>query len=324
MIEWQLFGMGKMAEAEQRLKVRAAAPDWFHWAIGQQGQSRNVKVEGCSIHYLLWQPEDSPNRYGENPRGVLFVHGGGAHAHWWSHVAPFFRDGYRVAAIDLSGMGDSGTRPGEVYNATIRAEEIHAVIEDGGLGPKPFLVGHSFGGFMSMRYASLYGENLGGMVIADSPLRPPGEDQGRGRRASPMGAIRLYPDFDEAVARFRLRPRQVCENRFIVEYIARHSLKEMEGGWTWKFDSNAMSGRRFAEPFHEHLAAVNCPTALFIGADSALVTDEMARYTNGLMGPDAPLIVIPAAQHHLMLDQPLAFVAALRVQLANWQRKAVY
>jgi pimeloyl-ACP methyl ester carboxylesterase len=60
---------------------------------------------------------------------------------------------------------------------------------------------------------------------------------------------------------------------------------------------------------------------MFIGADSALVTEEMARYTNGLMGPDAPLVVIPAAQHHLMLDQPLAFVAAVRAQLANCQKQ---
>ncbi|MDP6831237.1 MAG: alpha/beta hydrolase [Alphaproteobacteria bacterium] len=309
-----------MSEEEQRLAVRAAAPDWFHWAIAQQGQSRRVEVEGCSIHYLLWQPEAGV----ENPGGILFVHGGGAHAHWWSHIAPFFRAGYRVAAIDLSGMGDSGSRPEEVYNATLRAQEIHAVITDGGLGPRPFLVGHSFGGFMSMRYASLYGESLGGMVIADSPLRPPEEGGSRRRRASPMGAVRIYPDFEAAVARFRLRPRQICENRFIVEYIARHSIKAAEGGWCWKFDGNAMSGRRFAEPFHEHLQAANCRSALFIGADSALVTEEMARYTNSLMGPKAPLVVIPAAQHHLMLDQPLAFVAAVRTQLEGWRREDLY
>lgn len=302
-----------MTNEEQRLKVRALAPEWFHWAIGQQGQPARVTVDGCSIHYLLWQAEDGV----KDPGGLLFVHGGGAHAHWWSHIAPFFRAGFRVAALDLSGMGDSGTRA--EYNATLRAEEIRAVIEDAGLGPETYLVGHSFGGFMSMRYASMYGDSLRGLVIADSPLYPPGQQDKR-RRANPMGAIRLYPDFEEAVARFRLRPRQPCDNDFIVEYIARHSLKAVEGGWTWKFDTNAMAGRRFAEPFHEHLQAANCRAALFIAADSALVTDEMARYTNGLMGPNAPLVVIPAAQHHLMLDQPLAFVAALRTLLASWRR----
>ncbi len=304
-----------MTEEEQRLVVRAPAPEWFQWAIAQKGESRRVTVEGCSVHYLLWQPEHAV----ETPDGILFVHGGGAHANWWSHIAPFFRASYRVAAIDLSGMGDSESRPKETYNASVRAEEIRAVIQAAGLGPKTFLVGHSFGGFMSMRYASLYGDSLSGMVIADSPLYPPSEDDGERRRANPMGAIRVYPDFEEAVARFRLRPRQPCDNDFIVEYIARHSIKQVDGGWTWKFDTNAMAGRRFAEPFHEHLAAANCRSALFIAANSALVTDDMARYTRSLMGTKAPLVVIPAAHHHLILDQPLAFVAALRTLLASWQ-----
>jgi len=305
-----------MTDAEQRLTIRAPAPDWFHWAVAQQGQSKRVSVDGCSIHYLLWQPDEGVT----DPGGILFVHGGGAHAHWWSHIAPFFRAGFRVAAIDLSGMGDSGDRPKDAYNATLRAEEIQAVIADAGLGAKTFLVGHSFGGLMSMRYASIYSENLGGMVIADSPVYPPGEEDDRRRRANPMGSVRLYPDFEEAVARFRLRPRQPCDNDFIVEYIARHSVKAADGGWTWKFDTNAMSGRRFAEPFNEHLAAANCRCALIYASDSALVTAEMARYMNGLMGPDAPMVVIPAAQHHLTLDQPLAFVVALRTLLDVWQR----
>ena len=99
-----------------------------------------------------------------------------------------------------------------------------------------------------------------------------------------------------------------------------HSSGAADGGWTWKFDTNAMSGRRFGEPFNEHLAAANCRCALIYAADSALVTAEMARYMNGLMGPDAPMVVIPAAQHHLTLDQPLALVAALRTLLDVWQR----
>ncbi|MDA1097934.1 MAG: alpha/beta hydrolase [Proteobacteria bacterium] len=309
-----------MTDEEQRLTVRAPAPDWFHWAVGQRGKSAQVTVDGCSIHYLLWQPDGSVT----DPGGILFVHGGGAHAHWWSHIAPFFRAGFRVAAIDLSGMGDSGNRPKDVYNATLRAEEIRAVIADAGLGAKTFLVGHSFGGFMSMRYASMYGDNLGGLVIADSPLYPPGQEDDRRRRTKPMGNIRLYPSFEEAVARFRLRPRQPCDNDFIVEFIARHSVKAVDGGWTWKFDTNAMSGRRFAEPFHEHLQAANCRCALFYAAHSALVTAEMARYMNSLMGPKAPMVVIPAAQHHLTLDQPLAFVAALRTLLDAWQRADVH
>jgi pimeloyl-ACP methyl ester carboxylesterase len=36
------------------------------------------------------------------------------------------------------------------------------------------------------------------------------------------------------------------------------------------------------------------------------------------MKPGAPYIEIPEADHHVMIDQPLAFVAALRALLAAW------
>ena len=38
------------------------------------------------------------------------------------------------------------------------------------------------------------------------------------------------------------------------------------------------------------------------------------------MGPRAPVVEVPEARHHVMLDQPLAFVAALRMLLDGWMR----
>jgi pimeloyl-ACP methyl ester carboxylesterase len=31
------------------------------------------------------------------------------HSHWWSYIAPYFTRDFRVAAIDLSGMGGERT-----------------------------------------------------------------------------------------------------------------------------------------------------------------------------------------------------------------------
>jgi pimeloyl-ACP methyl ester carboxylesterase len=46
-----------------------------------------------------------------------------------------------------------------------------------------------------------------------------------------------------------------------------------------------------------------------------------------LLGRNAPVIEIPDAYHHVMLDQPLAMIAGLRAVLAEWEhsipRKAV-
>ncbi len=296
------------------LEIRASAPDWFRWAISRPKQSRRVIVEGCPIHYLFWpaEPQSSIDR------GLLFVPGGGAHANWWSFIAPYFMRHFRVAAIDLSGMGDSGRR--ENYGSEIRAAEMRAVIADAALGERPFVVGHSFGGFMTMKFASQFGQDIGGAVIVDSPIRSPEEEVHRPLSPPNWANRKIYPTFDAALARFRLMPPQTCDNDFIVEFIGRHSLVPIDGGWTWKFDGAAIGARRFGEPFREYLQAVRCRAALIFGEKSALVSRDTASYMSGLMGPLAPIVEVPEAQHHVMLDQPLAFVAALRMLLENWIR----
>lgn len=297
----------------ENLRVSSTAPAWFHDAVAAPLESRFVEVERCPIHYLLWDaaPAAAP------ARGLLFVHGGGAHANWWRFVAPFFTRDFRVAAIDLSGMGDSGRR--EEYDAAQRAAEIGAVLADAALGERPFVVGHSFGGYMTMRFGASFGETIGGAVIVDSPIRRPSPEPDP-RRRNIFGHARRYPTFDAALDRFRLLPQQPCENAFIVEHIARHSLVEADGSWTWKFDPHAMGARRWGEPFHEHLQKLKCRAALIFGENSALVSRDTADYMSELMGPQAPIVEIPEAQHHVMLDQPLAFVAALRTLLDGWVR----
>ena len=296
------------------LAVRAAKPAWFDWALAQRAQSRFVEVASCPIHYLLWPGADSA----ADRRGILLVHGGGAHANWWSFIAPYFTRDFRVAAIDLSGMGDSGRR--DAYASELRAAEMAAVIEQARLGPRPFVIGHSFGGFMTTKFASTYGPELGGAVIVDSPIRSPEAEASDPRPPPKMGNKRVYATFEEALARFRLMPEQPCENDYIVEHIARHSLKPAEGGWTWKFDGQAMGSRRFGEPFREYLQAVRCRAALIFGEKSKLVSRDTASYMSSLMGPQAPIVEIPEAEHHVMLDQPIAFVAAVRMLLQSWVR----
>jgi len=296
--------------------AKTPPPDWFNRAVSTPFETHAVDVEDCRINYFVWPAKPEV----EAPGGLLFVHGGGAHAHWWSFIAPFFTDRFRVAALDMSGMGDSGRRTR--YEAAIWAREMRAVIAAADLGEKPFVVGHSFGGFMTMKFGSEYGDEVDGVVIVDSPVRPPRPKDARDapRKPRDWANKRVYPDFKTALARFRLMPPQACANDYLVEHIGRHSLARTEEGWTWKFDPDAMGLRRFGEPFHEFLQAVSCRAALIYGQRSELVSRKTADYMASLMGPQAPIIEIPDAAHHLTLDQPLAFVAALNTLLEVWQK----
>lgn len=299
------------------LRVQSATPAWFDWALARPYRSHYVTVSDCPIHYMVWPGDDQRAA----SRGLLLVHGGGAHANWWRFIAPFFTRDFRVAALDLSGMGDSGKRP--AYDASLRADEMRAVLSAAGLGPRPFVIGHSFGGYMTMRFGAAYGEEVGGAVIVDSPIRRPAGDGPPTTAGRARSFERHYPSFDVGLERFRLLPPQECANAFLVEFIARHSLRQEAAGWTWKFDINTMTARRWGEPFHEHLQGLRCRAALLFGQNSALVSRETADYMAELMGPQAPVIEIPEAQHHLLLDQPLAFIAALRTLLASWLRDEI-
>jgi pimeloyl-ACP methyl ester carboxylesterase len=60
------------------------------------------------------------------------------------------------------------------------------------------------------------------------------------------------------------------------------------------------------------------PLAIIRGAKSQLFQPDDAAYLLSLIAPNSPYVEIPEAEHHVMIDQPLAFVAALRALLAAW------
>lgn len=302
-----------IAPGDEQGPFNTEAPGWFQRAIAIEPESRTIMVEGAPVHYLRWGDRSKP--------GLLLVHGNGAHARWWSFIAPFLAHEYSVAAIDVSGMGDSGWR--EKYSIEVFAEEQMAVCEDAGFFKNeepPIIVGHSFGGFITILTGAIHGERLAGTVIVDSPVNPPERPGGPPDRA--FRPHRIYSTIDEAIGRFRLAPPQPCENLYIVDYIARHSLKQVampEGGsgWTWKFDP-AIWQRFDIGDMSARLAATRCRIAIMRGEFSVLLPSEIGDYMFGLLGRSAPVIEIPQARHHVMLDQPLAFVAALRALLADW------
>jgi pimeloyl-ACP methyl ester carboxylesterase len=59
-----------------------------------------------------------------------------------------------------------------------------------------------------------------------------------------------------------------------------------------------------------------------IKGERGILSDEMAEVVYERLGDTASLIEIPDAGHHIMLDQPLALVAALRTLLVGRERRA--
>jgi len=283
------------------------APTWFQKAIDAPYEDCTVEVAGCPIHYLKWGEAGRP--------GIVLVHGGAAHAHWWTFIAPQLTADCQVVALDLSGHGDSGRR--DEYPRDVWADEVMAVAEDAGLVGAPILVGHSMGGFVCIAAASRYGDRLAGAVILDSPVRRPDPEAVEGAHGKAFRNPKIYPDLESAIGHFRVVPEPTTAEPYVMDYIARRSLCATEGGYSWKFDPNVF--RRFApRAIHEILPEVRCRVALF-RAEFGLVTPDIGDYMYELLDRNAPVVEIPNAYHHLLLDQPLALVTGLRAMLADWE-----
>jgi pimeloyl-ACP methyl ester carboxylesterase len=292
--------------------VSDPSPEWFDAAIATEPQEREVPVDGTPIRYLSWGDAHKP--------GLVFVHGGAAHAHWWSFIAPLFTSEWHAVAIHLSGMGDSGRR--DTYSHETWAREVMAVSDDAGFPGPPVVVGHSLGGMVTIQTAATFGDKLAGAVIVDAPVRRPAPESEEGRTGHAFRTPGVYETKESAIEHFALVPRQPCDNSYIVSYIAGKSVHETDKGWTWKFDPNIFDGTLVG--LRDQLTSIRCRVALFTGEKSVVVPRDTAAYMYELMGRVSPLIEIPEAHHHLTLDQPLAFVAALRTLLADWHHSVAF
>lgn len=282
------------------------APAWFTSALATTPRRTVVEVDGCRINALSWGDPAAP--------GLVLIHGGAAHAHWWSFLAPQLTHDYHVVALDLSGHGDSGRRP--VYDMETWAREVVAVLDELEL-ERPIVVGHSMGGFVAIVVAALHGDRIAGTIIVDSPVRRPDPETDEAARGRAFRNPKTYQTLDDAVGHFHLVPPQPWANAYIVDHIARHSLQQVEAGWTWKFDP-AVFRHDAPRTTAEYLGAIAGRVAVLYGQFSAIVTPEVVDYMDDVLGRAAPFIEIPQAHHHLLLDQPLAFIAALRALLADW------
>ncbi|WP_439106096.1 alpha/beta fold hydrolase [Congregibacter sp.] len=298
----------------------ADVPTWLESALSVPREEGWVPSGGCDIRYFRWgNPENPP---------LLLMHGFLAHSRCFGFIAPFLAQHYHVVAFDLSGMGDSGVR--DNYPDDVRADEVVDVARSTGLfdhSIKPIVIAHSYGGHVALTAMQDNHALFGGVIICDlMVLRPERlkEHFGSGKplRSDTSRPNRVYPDYESAKARFVLSPPQPVSVPSLFDYMAYHSLKQVEGGWTWKFDTSVFqsdfgqSDRMMRQG--QIIAETQGRKAIVYGEDSVLFDDDSADYIRECGAVDMPIVGIPGARHHLMLDEPIAFVSVLRTILAQW------
>ena len=289
------------------------APTWFTDALKIPKSEHRISVEGASIYYQKWGDDSKP--------GLMLVHGSGSHSHWWDFIAPQLLDYFQVSALVLSGMGDSDRR--DRYEGSLFGREILAVAKDSGFfdsRPKdPVICGHSLGGYMSTFAAHQSRQPIQGVIMIDSPIRPPDYDYSTHTRSGPIRRIKTYPDKETILERFRLTPEQDCNNKYILDYIAKWSIRESNGGYEWKFDDSLFDKLGFSHMTRSIAFELSCKLGILYGTKSSMFSDEILNYARSSAKKGTRIIPIENAAHHIPLDQPVKLVQEILRMIDKWK-----
>ena len=261
------------------------------------------------LHYLEWNPHGT--------RTIILLHGNSANAWWWERVAHVIAPQYRLLALDQRGHGDSEWMRPRAYSPSDYAGDIARFIAHvAANAEKPVVVGHSMGGLNVLAFARLHPESARGAMAIDVAVT---SSRGRDRYLRRLKGLPVitYPDLATAKARFRLMPNEGGIADEVVREIAEKSLvRTEEGRWTFKFDRESFLGGDGLDVL-ETIKEIKMPTMLVRAEHSRIMTAEAAENARA-SNPNARLVTIAGAHHHVILEMPEAVARLIEEFAASW------
>jgi esterase len=268
-------------------------------------RDRTVTLHGARFHYTERGEHDAPL--------VVMLHGVSGHARTWDEEGAALAARYRVLALDQRGHGDSDLPPDADYSIPSLVGDFAAFVD--ALGLETFaVVGLSLGGRVAIQYAGTHVERVSRLVVVD--IGPDIAPEGMARVGRMMaGAPERFDTLEDVIAYQRANNPRYTEA--LLRARVRHGVRPLpEGGLTWKYDRGlreAVRAGRFSAPIDLWPAwrAITCPTLLVRGAESDILSVEIAKAMVDAQ-PRTRYVEVAGAGHTVPGDQPEAFTMLLR------------
>lgn len=266
--------------------------------------TRRVELNGIEI---------AVSEAGQGARPLVLVHGFTGHRDDFLERLPELAVERRVLAPDLRGHGAS-TRTGraESFDFAQLVDDLRALLDALEID-RCDLLGHSFGGMVSLRFALAQPDRLASLVLMNTaPFAPddydPATFEKAGAIARDKGMGRLQ-ELVERASRADADPDAADRQtgKWAERYWAHHRrrYREMDPAAYGALGA-AMLGQASLEG---RLGEIRCPTTVIVGAADSKFLRGADALAAGI--PGARRVTLPDAGHHPHMENPEAWRAAL-------------
>lgn len=216
-------------------------------------------------------------------RHILFLHGWGGSRESLRGIAALFQQTHRVHLFDLPGFGEAPIPP-ERWGTSEYADLVQHYIVDR-LEGTVVLVGHSFGGRVSVRLASRRLSQIADLVLLGVPGLPqPALSRTRARRS----AVR-------ALRRVLMGLKPVIGDQGVRWHTGRFGSKDYRAAGPLR----PLLINTVNEDLTDCVRSIACPTLLVWGTDDTETPPWLAKRFAELLGDKATLALLPHKDHHL-------------------------
>jgi alpha-beta hydrolase superfamily lysophospholipase len=249
-------------------------------------------VGGVRLYRQSWLP-DGPAR-----AVVVIAHGAGEHSGRYSHVAArLLGEGYAVYALDHRGHGRSEGPRAVIDRIDNAVEDLDQVIVNAASeypGVPLFLLGHSMGGTIAVRYAIAHQDRLTGLILS-APLAAL-------EAASPVTRLvaRLLSTLTPQLGLFAVDPALVSRDPDVVK--------------AYETDPLVHHGRLAARTIAELASAVDSfpaaaggitvPTLIMYGSGDRLVPPDGSMMLNDRIAATDKTLKTYDGLYHEILNEP--------------------
>ncbi len=226
---------------------------------------------------------------------LLLMHGWGCDNSVFRLCSEYLASRYRVYAFDLPGFGAS-SEPDSIWGSADYVDMLRAFVVDNSL-ENPTFMGHSFGGKLSLLYASRFTvERL--VLVGSAGVKP---------RRSMEYYFKVYSYKAMRVLTNLLLPRAKAE-----EIIAARRAKAGSSDYNNASQRmRAILSRVVNEDMRGVMPKITAPTLLFWGDKDTATPIADARVMERLI-PDAGLVVATGCTHYAFVENRGLFDAVIK------------